>query len=46
MVTYRRKARNKIVEKIKNSSEDKVCIFKNRKELNKWLENIEITIKN
>lgn len=46
VVTYRRKARNKIVEKIKNASEDKVCIFKNRKELNKWLENIEITIKN
>ena len=46
VVTYRRKARNKIVEKIKNASEDKVCIFKNRKELNKWVENIENNYKN
>lgn len=46
VVTYRKKARNKIVEKIKNTLDDKVYIFKNRKELDKWLENIVRNYKN
>ena len=45
-VTYRRKERNKIVEKIKNASEDKIYIFKNRRKLDKWVENIDSNIKN
>lgn len=40
VVTYRKKSRKKIVEKIKSVSKNKIYIFNNRKELDKWKENI------
>lgn len=46
VITYRKRARKKIVEKIKNTSKDKVCIFKNRSELDRWVENIAYNYKN
>ena len=41
MLTFRRKGRKKIVENIGKISKEKVIIFYNRKQLNKWLEDIE-----
>ena len=41
MITFRRKGRKRIVENIDKISKEKVIIFYNRKDLNKWLENIE-----
>ena len=41
MITFRRKGRKRIAENIDKISKEKVIIFYNRKDLNKWLENIE-----